>query len=119
MGTSLGDVVLARPHCWLYAEFLQARVLLLLLLPQVIKVYWADEHPRFPEGGKMSQYLESLAIGDTIDVKGPTGHVHYLGRGQYTLDGEAHRTSHISMIAGGTGITPMYQVGPKCFSWGR
>lgn len=32
--------------------------------------------------GKMSQYLESLAIGDTIEVKGPLGHVHYLGRGK-------------------------------------
>lgn len=59
----------------------------------------------------MSQYLESLAIGDSIEVKGPLGHVHYLGRGRYTLDGDAHTATHISMIAGGTGITPMYQVG--------
>lgn len=124
----------------------------------------------------MSQYLETLAIGDTIDVKGPIGHVHYLGQvrcccttlalsrtvvacmccpaaecrlqlggpvslscfmailpsrgpratirkqdasadpvccpvqGRYTLDGEAQHATHISMIAGGTGITPMYQV---------
>ena len=32
--------------------------------------------------GKMSQYLESLAIGDSIEVKGPVGHVHYLGSGK-------------------------------------
>lgn len=30
---------------------------------------------------------------------------------RYTLDGEPHTAGHISMIAGGTGITPMYQVG--------
>ena len=30
----------------------------------------------------MSQYLESLAIGDSIEVKGPVGHVHYLGSGK-------------------------------------
>lgn len=28
----------------------------------------------------MSQYLESLAIGDAMEVKGPIGHVHYLGK---------------------------------------
>ena len=46
----------------------------------VIKVYWANEHPRFPDGGKMSQYLESLPIGGEMEVKGPLGHFHYLGK---------------------------------------
>ncbi|KAI7840579.1 hypothetical protein COHA_005732 [Chlorella ohadii] len=76
----------------------------------VVKVYFANQHPRFPDGGKMSQYLDSLAIGDSIEAKGPIGHVEYLGRGRYSLDGEPHAARHISMIAGGTGITPMYQV---------
>ena len=44
------------------------------------QVYWKDEHPRFPEGGKMSQHLESLPIGGEMEVKGPLGHMHYLGR---------------------------------------
>jgi hypothetical protein len=95
----------------------------------VVKIYFRDQHPRFPDGGaragvlhfvvaachtvafhefwksgfalgvtslagascfsafllpagKMSQYLESLAIGDSIEVKGPVGHVHYLGSGK-------------------------------------
>lgn len=43
-------------------------------------MYWKDEHPRFPEGGKMSQHLESLPIGGEMEVKGPLGHMHYLGR---------------------------------------
>jgi ferredoxin-NADP reductase len=30
----------------------------------------------------------------------------------YTLDGTPHSASRISMIAGGTGITPMLQVNP-------
>ena len=30
----------------------------------------------------MSQHLETLAIGDTIEAKGPLGHVEYLGRGR-------------------------------------
>ena len=29
----------------------------------LIKVYFANTHPKFPDGGKMTQYLESLKIG--------------------------------------------------------
>lgn len=39
----------------------------------VIKVYKANVHPKFPEGGKMSQHLDSLNIGDTMDMRGPKG----------------------------------------------
>ena len=43
-------------------------------------MYFKNENPRFPDGGKMSQHFESLNIGDTIDIKGPIGHFEYLGR---------------------------------------
>ena len=43
----------------------------------VIKVYKAGVHPKFPEGGKMSQHLDSLKIGDTVDMRGPKG--EFLG----------------------------------------
>ena len=39
----------------------------------MIKVYKAGVHPKFPEGGKMSQHLDSLEIGDTVDMRGPKG----------------------------------------------
>ena len=45
-----------------------------------MQVYWKNEHPRFPDGGKMSQCLEALPIGGEMEVKGPLGHMHYLGR---------------------------------------
>ena len=32
----------------------------------VVKIYPANVHPKFPDGGKMTQYLEELPIGDTI-----------------------------------------------------
>lgn len=48
-------------------------------------MYKAGVHPRFPEGGKMSQYLDSLSIGDTVDVRGPDGKVSYIGRGMSVL----------------------------------
>ena len=82
----------------------------------VVKVYFANVHPKFPEGGKMSQHLESLAIGDKILVRGPSGRLEYRGAGRFairkTKTSEPVVTSYskVGMIAGGTGITPMLQL---------
>lgn len=81
----------------------------------VIKVYKANVHPKFPEGGKMSQHLDSLSIGDTMDMKGPKGHLTYLGQGKFTVKQmrkplSERKAKHFGMIAGGTGITPCLQV---------
>lgn len=48
----------------------------------VIKVYKPNEHPDFPAGGKLTPHLDSLQLGDSIEVKGPVGHFSYLGRGR-------------------------------------
>lgn len=58
----------------------------------------------------MTQYLERMAVGDSIDVKGPLGHFIYKGRGLYSHSGREGQVKQLSMIAGGTGITPMWQV---------
>ncbi|CAI8054620.1 NADH-cytochrome b5 reductase 2 [Geodia barretti] len=63
----------------------------------------------------MSQYLDSLKVGDTIDITGPAGKVIYLGRGyirvKYPGKPEQIRfATDIGLIAGGTGITPMLQI---------
>jgi len=76
----------------------------------VVKVYFRNVHPRFPDGGKMSQHLESLKIGDTIEVKGPIGHYTYLGRGKFLENKNERTCKKIGLICGGTGITPAYQV---------
>ncbi len=73
-----------------------------------MQVYFANVHPKFPGGGKMSQYLNSLSIGDTVDVRGPAGKVTYLGRGKLRvkLPGKPEQMRHakkIGLIAGGTG----------------
>ncbi|KAF8072837.1 CBR1 [Scenedesmus sp. PABB004] len=57
----------------------------------VIKVY---------PGGKMTQALDAMAVGDTMAMKGP--------RGRFTYARNMKRA--IGMVAGGTGVTPMYQV---------
>ncbi len=50
--------------------------------------------------GTVSKYLSELKIGDMVEVKGPKGSFEY----------DPKNTKQLGMIAGGTGITPMYQV---------
>nr|ACO15006.1 NADH-cytochrome b5 reductase 2 [Caligus clemensi] len=82
----------------------------------VVKVYFKNQHPKFPEGGKMSQYLNDLGIGQTIDVRGPSGLLEYLGNSKFAIKANKSsppsfaRKQNVGLIAGGTGITPMYQL---------
>lgn len=83
----------------------------------VVKVYFKDVHPKFPAGGKMSQYLENMKVGEAINVSGPRGRLSYLGNGEFNIKAqkksEPSNSVHVkrlSMIAGGTGITPMLQL---------
>ncbi|CAN1752265.1 Nitrate reductase [NADH] [Linum perenne] len=76
----------------------------------VVKVYFGGVHPKFPNGGVMSQHLDSLEVGSTVEVKGPLGHIEYLGRGNFTVHGKPKFGKKLAMLAGGTGITPIYQV---------
>lgn len=48
----------------------------------------------------MTKYLEAMKEGDSIEIRGPKGAMQYSR--QYA--------KRINMIAGGTGITPMYQL---------
>uniref|UniRef100_A0A914ZJ24 NADH-cytochrome b5 reductase n=1 Tax=Parascaris univalens TaxID=6257 RepID=A0A914ZJ24_PARUN len=82
----------------------------------MVKVYFKNVHPKFPDGGKMSQYLDSLKIGDTIDFRGPSGLIIYEGKGYFavkpskTAEAVRRKFINVGMIAGGTGITPMLQI---------
>lgn len=58
----------------------------------IVKVY--------PDG-KMTQHLHRLQVGDSLDVKGPIVKLPYT----------PNMKKVIGMVAGGTGITPMLQVG--------
>ncbi|XP_077486573.1 NADH-cytochrome b5 reductase 3-like [Amblyomma americanum] len=78
----------------------------------VVKVYRAGCSSVFPNGGLMSQYLDSLAPGDSIEVQGPQGRFFYAGRGQFVFR-DGHRlplATRMGMIAAGSGITPMLQL---------
>lgn len=81
----------------------------------LIKVYFPNVHPKFPEGGKLTQHLEKMQIGDTIDAKGPIGRFEYLGNGNFRVKKgrdvyASYTAKSFGMIAGGTGITPMRQI---------
>lgn len=52
------------------------------------------------EKGNISRHIAGLNIGDKLRVKGPKGQFVY----------SPNLTGGLSMIAGGTGITPMYQI---------
>ncbi|KIW95438.1 uncharacterized protein Z519_04022 [Cladophialophora bantiana CBS 173.52] len=57
----------------------------------IVKIY---------EQGMMTRHLDSLQVGDEIEFRGPIGPMKY----------RSGLCKHIGMIAGGTGITPMYQL---------
>jgi cytochrome-b5 reductase len=72
----------------------------------VVKVYLKNIHPKFPDGGKMSQHLDNLEIGEAIDVRGPSGLLSYEGPGLFgiRLNKKSPPTlvkaKRVSMIAG-------------------
>ncbi|RFU77622.1 nadh cytb-reductase [Trichoderma arundinaceum] len=62
------------------------------ILELLIKVY--------PDGKMTNDYLAILNIGDEVHFRGPKGAMRY----------SQHLCKKVGMIAGGTGITPMYQI---------
>lgn len=82
----------------------------------VLKVYKSNVHPKFPNGGKLTQHLDSMKPGDTIDVRGPSGRLVYKRDGLFEIRVDKKtpptikKIKKIGMIAGGTGITPMFQL---------
>lgn len=68
----------------------------------------------YPQG-KMSQYLQALSVGQSIEARGPQGSLEYLGTGQFRIvrrGGAVQevKVGGVGMIAGGSGITPMLQL---------
>ena len=76
----------------------------------VLKVYKGGVVDRFPDGGKMSQYFGGLKVGDEVAISGPVGMTEYLGGGKWLHGRREITASAVGMMAGGTGITPMYQI---------
>jgi len=67
----------------------------------VIKVYERQKVERFPDGGKMSQALDSLSVGDTVDIAGPYGLIEYKGKGTFYMRKKERKVKHVGMLSGG------------------
>lgn len=57
------------------------------------------------KGGKMSEHVHAMGPGDKLEMKGPIPKYQW----------EANKHDHIALLAGGTGITPMYQLARQIF----
>ncbi|KAF1741833.1 hypothetical protein MXB_2187 [Myxobolus squamalis] len=78
-------------------------------LDLAIRIYFPNEE--HTEGGAVSQYMYSLKVGQTVAISGPYGNISYEGYGRFSMKNDKKVTvSKITMIAGGTGITPMLQI---------
>jgi nitrate reductase (NAD(P)H) len=73
----------------------------------LVKIYFDTPAAK---GGKMSQALDSIPIGHSVDFKGPIGKFEYSGRGTYLLNGKERKVKRFLMICGGSGVTPIFQV---------
>jgi len=76
----------------------------------VIKVYAGGALPQFADGGKMSQHMGRLSVGDSIEMSGPWGQIEYTNPGEFTYMKKVLKKNKIGLLAGGTGITPMLQI---------
>lgn len=60
----------------------------------------------------MSQFLYAMKEGEFMEMDGPKGRLNYKGNGNFYFgEGENKKymlRRNIGMIAGGTGITPVY-----------
>lgn len=72
-----------------------------------VKTYYPDENQ---PGGAFSNFLLELPVGESVDVCGPTGEIEYLGEGEFDIEGKKNKFSKISLVLGGSGLTPGYSL---------
>ena len=58
----------------------------------------------------MTQALDAIPIGDSVEFKGPIGKFEYLGNGKCEISGKVRNVKKFIMICGGSGITPIFQI---------
>ena len=71
----------------------------------------------FPAGGVLSQWLDTVKVGDSVAMSSPHGGITFdMGAATVQIKNELAGTTtnqpvrDVAMLAGGTGIAPMFQV---------
>ncbi|KAI5201802.1 hypothetical protein E4T39_05045 [Aureobasidium subglaciale] len=73
----------------------------------VVKTYFpTNDQP----GGALSNILDCMEPGEEVEIRGPTGDIKYLGNGKFEIFDEEQEFDNITLILGGSGITPGYQL---------
>ena len=72
-----------------------------------VKTYFPDENQ---PGGAFSNFLHELQPGEQVDVCGPTGEITYLGNSTFNIEGKKQQFKQVSLVLGGSGITPGYSL---------
>lgn len=70
-----------------------------------VKTYFPDENQ---PGGALSNILDCIPLGEEVEIKGPTGDIVYNGNGDFTIEGSQRHFDRVSLVLGGSGITPGY-----------
>ncbi|KAI1159099.1 nitrate reductase [Nemania serpens] len=78
-------------------------------LDLLVKIYRAAAGAT-REGGRMTQALDALPMGQAVDLRGPHGRFAHLGRGLCSVSGRERRVRRFVMVCGGSGITPIFSV---------
>ncbi|KAI0630736.1 hypothetical protein C8Q77DRAFT_1062963 [Trametes polyzona] len=77
----------------------------------LVKTYLSIEgSDSFSPGGTISNYLDCMVEGEEIDIRGPSGGIRYNGRGNFEIEGKNYHFDKINLIAGGSGLTPHWQL---------
>lgn len=67
-----------------------------------------------PDRGKMSRWLTNLPLNSTCEMSGPLGTLRYRGGGVFNIGqgagAEVRKVKRLGLVAGGTGITPCFQI---------
>lgn len=73
----------------------------------VVKTYYPD---KTQPGGTMSNILDCLAIGEEVELKGPSGTIRYRGNGKFMVGDTERQFDRATLVLGGSGITPGFQL---------
>lgn len=72
-----------------------------------VKTYFPDDAQ---PGGALSNILDCIPIGEEVEIRGPTGEIVYNGNGDFVIEGKKRHFKKVSLVLGGSGITPGYSL---------